>query len=349
MGAASGRHRGGRFVGKFVSQSPLAYFEAAEHQRSVAGEAIAAGACHIGVVASLGGPAGVTTAQNGMFGFQPTAGSLPSAIDHNQNPQRKRSHLRNLPYTIGFVSADLDDLNVMWDALLDTSNPNATMDDAEDQPPADTAAASSQRTVPNDGPLTVGVPTEWFEDHALNSGLTFKQTLEKCAKVKGDVRLEVEDIQIAKEHLETAFKASVLIASYDLAHTMTETLELNGVMEELPQRIVTAIYAGRNTTLDQYNAAKEQVDEIRRDVDSCLQDVDLIATPLLAPPFTSGNKRSLSYMIPFTLSGFPTVGLGKLGTKNDLLSSLGAVQLVGEMGGDRGLFTDAAQFMSLFS
>lgn len=116
-----------------------------------------------------------------------------------------------------------------------------------------------------------------------------------------------------------------------------DTARPTGLLEELPQSIVTANFEGSKTTAESYHHDTSLWNErISTIIDDAFVDVDILCCPLLSYPYKEGNIRSVSYSLPFILHGNPTLSL-KL--DNDT-----SVMLVGEMGQGSQLLEDAVSF-----
>lgn len=111
----------------------------------------------------------------------------------------------------------------------------------------------------------------------------------------------------------------------------------SGLLEELPQEIVSAIFNGRRHKESEYLAALRLRDAVVKDLDDMFRDVDIVCCPILSEPHSDGNLRSVTSTIPFAFAGSPVVSV----KVSDELS----LQLVGEMGRDTGLLEDATSFL----
>ena len=112
-----------------------------------------------------------------------------------------------------------------------------------------------------------------------------------------------------------------------------------GLLEELPQSIVTANFEGSKISAESYHHDTSLWNErISSIIDDAFVDVDILCCPILSHPYREGNIRSVSYALPFILHGNPTLSLR--------LDADTSVMLVGETGQGSQLLEDAVSFAS---
>lgn len=134
-----------------------------------------------------------------------------------------------------------------------------------------------------------------------------------------------------------ATKVSLTSTPTGAPASTTSAVLSSGLLEELPQDIVSAVFEGRNHTDEAYAAALRVRDNTVKDIDNLFRDVDLICSPVVGEPYVDGNIRTFAATVPFAFAGNPVVSA----RVHDTLS----LQLVGEMGRDTGLLEDATSFL----
>lgn len=112
---------------------------------------------------------------------------------------------------------------------------------------------------------------------------------------------------------------------------------ISGVLEELPEEIVSSIYKGQSLKLSDYHSALRLRDDVVRATEDQFHDVDSIVVPLLAEPYSSGSMKSVALTLPFHLAGNPILSIQ---IEKDM-----PVALVGELGRDAALLEDSFSFL----
>lgn len=201
--------------------------------------------------------------------------------------------------------------------------------------------------------ITVGFPSEWIQRYfsdVFSSAAAFEDCLhtviQRAATEHGkeyrNVKVDIVELPFTAIDVEGAVKAHKTIAEYELARRSVGGGDgggqlRSGMLDELPQSIVTALFNGRNITDDQYLAAQRFREGVVREIDNQFRDVDLICCPVVCDPYIDGNIRSVICTIPFALSGNPMLSA----RVDDKL----ALQFIGEMGRDTGLLEDATSLL----
>ncbi|KEG12147.1 hypothetical protein DQ04_01951020 [Trypanosoma grayi] len=212
--------------------------------------------------------------------------------------------------------------------------------------------------------LSVGYPADWIDElcqERLLSADEFRRRILRLASTRNAMQknevLEVIPLIIDVD-LETVVKATQTIALYELSQTFDRlyswtgpdgkrvpspsapavgSMSQPGVLEELPEELVSAIYHGRALTYLDYHRALRTRDTVVRVIEEQFRDVDLIVAPILSEPYVNSSMRSIGILLPFSLGGNPMVSVQ---LEPDL-----PVALIGELGRDTGLFEDSTTFL----
>ncbi|KAF8302139.1 hypothetical protein TcYC6_0048710 [Trypanosoma cruzi] len=210
--------------------------------------------------------------------------------------------------------------------------------------------------------LSVGYPADWIDTlckERLLSADEFRRRILRLATTQNAMRknelLEVIpvtlniDIEVVVNAIQTiffyeisrAFDTLFTPASHNRNRTSSpshaNTMSQFGLLDELPDGLVTAIFNGRALTNLDYQRALQTRDNVVRATEEQFLDVDLIVTPILSEPYVNGSLRSIGPLLPFSLGGNPMVSLQ--------LEAGFSVALVGELGRDTGLFEDCTKFL----
>ncbi|KAF5225290.1 hypothetical protein ECC02_001467 [Trypanosoma cruzi] len=210
--------------------------------------------------------------------------------------------------------------------------------------------------------LSVGYPADWIDTlckERLLSADEFRRRILRLATTQNAMRknelLEVIpvtlniDIEVVVNAIQTIFFYEISRA-FDTLFTPAShnrnrasspshanTMSQFGLLDELPDGLVTAIFNGRALTNLDYQRALQTRDNVVRATEEQFLDVDLIVTPILSEPYVNGSLRSIGPLLPFSLGGNPMVSLQ--------LEAGFSVALVGELGRDTGLFEDCTKFL----
>ncbi|EAN93343.1 hypothetical protein C3747_24g102 [Trypanosoma cruzi] len=210
--------------------------------------------------------------------------------------------------------------------------------------------------------LSVGYPADWIDTlckERLLSADEFRRRILRLATTQNAMRknelLEVIpvtlniDIEVVVNAIQTIFFYEISRA-FDTLFTPAShnrnrasspshanTMSQFGLLDELPDGLVTAIFNGRALTNLDYQRALQTRDNVVRATEEQFLDVDLIVTPILSEPYVNGSLRSIGPLLPFSLGGNPMVSLQ--------LEAGFSVALIGELGRDTGLFEDCTKFL----
>ncbi|RNF22576.1 putative amidase [Trypanosoma conorhini] len=209
--------------------------------------------------------------------------------------------------------------------------------------------------------LSVGYPADWIDSlcqERLLSADEFRRRILRLVTTQNAMRknelLEVIPLTLDVD-LEVVFKAIQTISLYELSRAVDglfapaghgggrasssrpSTMSQSGLLDELPDELVPAIFNGRALTSLDYQRALRTRENVARATAEQFRDVDLIVTPILSEPYVSGSMRSIAPLLPFSLGGNPMVSV-------QLEADL-PVALIGELGRDTGLFEDSTTFL----
>ncbi|EKF28594.1 hypothetical protein MOQ_007652 [Trypanosoma cruzi marinkellei] len=210
--------------------------------------------------------------------------------------------------------------------------------------------------------LSVGYPADWIDTlckERLLSADEFRRRILRLATTQNAMRknelLEVIpvtlniDIEVVVNAIQTIFFYEISRA-FDTIFTPeshnrnkasspsnANAMSQFGLLDELPDGLVTAIFNGRALTNLDYQRALQTRDSVVRATEEQFLDVDLIVTPILSEPYVNGSLRSIGPLLPFSLGGNPMVSLQ--------LEAGFPVALIGELGRDTGLFEDCTKFL----
>nr|CCC90506.1 conserved hypothetical protein [Trypanosoma congolense IL3000] len=210
--------------------------------------------------------------------------------------------------------------------------------------------------------LSVGYPAEWIDalcQERLLSADEFRRRILRLVSTRNAMRknevLEVIPLTIDID-LEDVVQATQTIGLYELSQAFDRLFSCNGqpavrgscfpfspstaqtgVLEELPEELVLAIFNGRALTIHDYHRALRTRDSVVRATEEQFRDVDFILTPILSEPYVNSSMRSIALLLPFSLGGNPMVSLQ--------LEPDFPVVLTGELGRDTGLFEDSTTFL----
>ncbi|CBH11193.1 hypothetical protein, conserved [Trypanosoma brucei gambiense DAL972] len=211
--------------------------------------------------------------------------------------------------------------------------------------------------------LSVGYPADWIDalcHERLLSADEFRRRILRLVSTRNSMRknevLEVIPLTIDID-LEEVVQATQTIGLYELSQAFDRLFFWNahsdgrdpclssssstsgkaGVLEELPEELVSAIFNGRALTSLDYHRALRTRDSVVRATEEQFRDVDFILTPMLSEPYVNSSMRSIALLLPFSLGGNPMVSLQ--------LEPDFPVVLIGELGRDTGLFEDSTTFL----
>ncbi|ESL10303.1 hypothetical protein TRSC58_01967 [Trypanosoma rangeli SC58] len=209
--------------------------------------------------------------------------------------------------------------------------------------------------------LSVGYPADWIDtlcQERLLSADEFRRRILRLVTTQNAMRknelLEVIPLSLDID-LEVVVKAIQTISLYELSRAIDSlftppghgggrassyrfgTVSQPGLLDELPDELVPAIFNGRALTSLDYQRALRTRENVARATSEQFRDVDLIVTPILSEPYVSGSMRSIAPLLPFSLGGNPMVSVQ---LETDL-----PVALIGELGRDTGLFEDSITFL----
>ncbi|RNF08281.1 hypothetical protein TraAM80_02787 [Trypanosoma rangeli] len=209
--------------------------------------------------------------------------------------------------------------------------------------------------------LSVGYPADWIDQlcqERLLSADEFRRRILRLVTTQNAMRknelLEVIPLSLDID-LEVVVKAIQTISLYELSRAIDglftppghgggrtsssrfDTMSQSGLLDELPDELVPAIFNGRALTSLDYQRALRTRENVARATSEQFRDVDLIVTPILSEPYVSGSMRSIAPLLPFSLGGNPMVSVQ---LETDL-----PVALIGELGRDTGLFEDSTTFL----
>ncbi|KAH9599258.1 hypothetical protein LSM04_002366 [Trypanosoma melophagium] len=218
--------------------------------------------------------------------------------------------------------------------------------------------------------LSVGYPADWIDalcQERLVSADEFRRRILRLASTRNAMRknevLEVIPLTIDVD-LEVVVQAIQTIALYELSQSFdrvfsptssgirvggsvlspcsgstlgTGGMSPSGVLDELPDELVSAIFNGRSLTNLDYHRALRARDSVLRATEEQFRDIDLIISPILSEPYVNSSMRSIAPLLPFALGGNPMVSVQ--------LEPDFPVALIGELGRDTGLFEDCTTFL----
>ncbi|ORC87752.1 uncharacterized protein TM35_000201610 [Trypanosoma theileri] len=205
--------------------------------------------------------------------------------------------------------------------------------------------------------LSVGYPADWIDalcQERMVSADEFRRRILRLASTRNAMRknevLEVIPLTIDVD-LEVVVQAIQTIALYELSQSFDRvfspttssmrgvggTTSQSGVLDELPDELVSAIFNGRTLTSLDYHRALRARDTVLRATEEQFRDIDLIVAPILSEPYVNSSMRSIAPLLPFALGGNPMVSVQ--------LEPDFPVALIGELGRDTGLFEDCTTFL----
>lgn len=367
------RSAGAAIVGKLRPRGILGYEECTMFRSSNANQAIANGCCHYGFVsslvggASLGAPIAAEKSEVAVVGFKPSIMALPTV-----------QYRFAMSQSLGIVARTIFDLHLLWIIMSRESceleekgkrcgtncpvHGGATADQiVEEEEPTEKLVVVDDYA--NDGDLyrefedpdaskavlTVGVPVMWFTQSDPEEGHKRSAQFVAALEQRGKGLLKVVEINLAPLNTTETVKLARTVANYEVYTTIKGAYPGGTVVEELPELIVSAVYAGSQIPEHVYTSAKQCINPMRSEIDKEFRDVDVICLPTLSPPYTEGSIRSVVNQIPFVLCGYPIVSLNiRIGEEHaPNAPPLGPILVVGELGRDTGLLEDSSDLCSI--
>ena len=321
----------------------MAFMESSDTQYCNAANAVMSGACHFALTDAIVGPAGLVNATQGAVCLKPTTGSLPL----------RYSEL-GLSHSVALVGRDLDEMGLLWDCF-------SGADRHADPLPQEAPDMLDQ--------LKVGIPVDWIgkeRAHALTEAL-LRYSEGRVEAVPFNLEWSKDEavqstLALANSEMARAFrKPPERVPTVELPdqivqnNTNTQANEWVNAIEELPQNIVTAVYDGNKLTEPQRSAAHSTAQKYRQTLEECMADIDVICCPLLDEPYANLNLRTMSLSLPFALAGNPILSLkipalqqaAPAQTPAAMAAGIACIQLIGEMGRDSGLISDAGMLKPL--